>query len=60
MTDRYQLEDLLLEQLRRQPCFVRVSDTDVGRILVDGVLDLGQLTDFLWDRLPFKSIIPPR
>ena len=58
--DRYKLEDLILEELRRQPCFVRVSDSDLGLILVDGTLDLGRLADFLWERLPLKSALPER
>jgi hypothetical protein len=56
--NKYQLEDLILEELRKQPCFVRVSESDVGRVLVDGVLDVGRLADVLWAKLPFKSERP--
>lgn len=58
--DKYQLEDLILTELRKQPCFVRVSDTDTGRVLVDGALDISRLTDFLWEKLPLKSAMPER
>lgn len=60
MMTKYDLEDLILAELRRQPCFVRVSDTDTGRVLVDGALDLGRLTDVLWEKLPLKSAMPER
>jgi hypothetical protein len=61
MIDKYQLEDLLLEALHKQrSCYVRVSDHDVGRVLVDGALDIGDLADHLWERLPFKSALPER
>jgi hypothetical protein len=58
--DKYQLEDILIEALRKQRAFVRVSDHDVGRVLVDGALDVGDLADVLWERLPFKSAVPER
>lgn len=56
---KYWLEDLILEELRKQPCFLRVSDSDTGRVLVDGVLDLGRLADHLWEKLPLKSALLP-
>ena len=64
MLDKYQLEDLLLALLRKQSCFVRVSDIDVGHILVSGVLDLGRLAEQLWEKLPSQperrsSLIDP-
>ena len=58
--DKYQLEDILLEALRKQRAFVRVSDHDVSRVLVDGALDIGDLADVLWERLPLKSELPPK
>ena len=60
MIDKYQLEDLVLEGLRKQRCFVRVSNSDVGRVLLDGALDIGALTDYLWEKLPLKSALPER
>ena len=58
--DKYQLEDLILAELRKQSCFVRVSDIDVGHVLVSGVLDLGRLAENLCEKLPLKSPLPPR
>ena len=52
--DKYHLEDLLLAELRKQPCFIRVSDADVGLVLLDGVLDLGRLAENLLAKLPLK------
>ena len=49
---KYDLEDLILVELHKQQCFVRVSDKDVSRVLVDGTLDVGRLAEALWEQLP--------
>lgn len=50
--EKYDLEDLLLAELRRQSCFLHIDNNDVGRIIVNGALDLGRLADHLWEQLP--------
>lgn len=50
--NKYQLEDLILEALRKQSCFIRVSDIDVGHVLIHGTLDISRLTEHLWKHLP--------
>ena len=58
MIDKYQIEDLILEALRKQKCFIRVSDVDVGRVIVEGSLDISRLTDHLWENLPLRTAHP--
>ena len=59
--DKYDLEDLVLEALRKQPTLaVSVSASDAGYVLVNGMLDLGRLIDHLWERLPLKAEHPER
>jgi len=47
--DRYQLEDLILWELRRT-LNAKVDDVDVGTVHVAGRLDLGRLAEVIWDR----------
>lgn len=57
--EKYDLEDLLLAELRRQPCFLHIDNNDVSLILVNGTLDLGRLAEHLWERLPALRGNPP-
>lgn len=52
MIDKYDIEDIVREQLRAQPCFVRVDANDIGVVEVNGKLDLSKLCDYLWEKMP--------
>lgn len=43
--DKYEIEDLILCELRRMSASVRVDDVDVNRVHFDGVIDLGRLAE---------------
>lgn len=51
MHDKFELEDMILTELRRMSGFQHVDDIDVGLVHFKGILDLGRLAERLWEKL---------
>ena len=53
MFKKYEIEDVILQELRKQPSLehFKVDDTDVGHVHVEGVINIGKLADEICYRL---------
>jgi len=53
MFKKYEIEDVILQELRKQPSLehFKVDDTDVGLVHVEGVINIGKLADEICYRL---------
>lgn len=49
--DIYQIEDLILKELRRMSGFQRVDDSDVNLVHFKGIINVGRLAKCLHDQL---------
>lgn len=44
---KYELEDLVIKELRTMPGFVARDDTDIVRVKFEGTIDVGQISNAL-------------
>lgn len=45
----YEIEDVILAQLRRMAGFVRVDDIDVGLVHFNGIINVGRIAEAIWE-----------
>jgi hypothetical protein len=53
----YDLEDIILRELRENATRIKVCDGDVGRVEFEGTINIGRIAEQIWQkRLQMVSI----